>query len=43
MKSSATNELGKHPCKKVKMEFLEKSTKKGYDLRGLMETSRNLR
>ena len=43
MPTSATNELGKHPSEKVRTELLGKSTTKGYELRGLMETSRNLR
>ena len=42
MTTSATNELGKHPSKKVKTELLEKkTTTKGYNPRGLMETSQN--
>ena len=43
MKSSATNELGKHPSKKVKRSCWKKPTTKGYDSRGLMETSQNMR
>ena len=43
MTTFATNELGKHPCKEGLNGVVGKPTTKGYDPRGLMQTSQNLR